>query len=367
MRSRSQEEMQDGLEVLRPGLLTTVQDRGRYGYQKFGVPVSGAVDEIALRVGNILVGNSQDAAGLEITAEGPELRVLATLALALTGAPMQATLDGERVPGWECFLARPGQVLDIRGARQGLRAYLAVAGGLAVPRVLGSRSTCLVARFGGFQGRAVQAGDILPAGLAPCVVEGLAGLAAPEEWRSGLEATTAVRVVLGPQEDAFSETGLRTFLEATYRVTPHTDRMGCRLDGPAIAHKETADIISDWVPMGGIQVPGDAKPIVLLADRQTTGGYAKIATVIWPDLGRIAQRRPGEAVRFRAVSVEEAQGIARQTEEALAGLPGRLVWGRMWDEAAAWGEAPGEISLPAETPCGPDAPRTPASRDRGTR
>ncbi len=345
----------DGLAVMRPGLLTTVQDRGRYGYQKFGVPVSGAADEIALRVGNILVGNPQNAAGLEITAEGPEVRALADLVLALTGAPVQATLDGEPVPWWECFLARSGQVLDVRGVRRGLRAYLTVAGGIAVPRVLRSRSTCLVGRFGGFEGRAVQAGDVLPVGTPLRPPERLAGLAAPEEWRPCWKPTAAVRVVLGPQDDAFTEEGRQTFLEATYRVTPHTDRMGCRLEGPAIAHRATADIISDWVPMGGVQVPGDAKPIVLLADRQTTGGYAKIATVIWPDLGLIAQRRPGEAVRFQAVSADEAQEIARRTEAALAALPEQLVWGRMWDAAAATGEIPGEIYLQRTTPSTPDA------------
>jgi KipI family sensor histidine kinase inhibitor len=345
----------DGLAVLRPGLLTTVQDRGRYGYQKFGVPVSGAADQIALRVGNILVGNPQTAAGLEITAEGPELRALTDLVLALTGAPVQATLDGEPVPCWECFRARSGQVLDLRGVQHGLRAYLTVAGGVAVPRVLRSRSTCLVGRFGGFEGRAVQAGDVLPAGTPLRPPERLAGLAAPEEWRPGWKPTAAVRVVLGPQDDAFTEEGRQTFLEATYRVSPHTDRMGCRLEGPAIAHRATADIISDWVPMGGVQVPGDAKPIVLLADRQTTGGYTKIATVIWPDLGLIAQRRPGEAVRFQAVSVDEAQEITRRTEAALAALPEQLVWGRMWDAAAATGEIPGEIYLQRTPLSAPDA------------
>ncbi len=345
----------DGLAVLRAGLLTTVQDRGRYGYQKYGVPVSGALDEFAFRVGNTLVGNAQDAAGLEITAEGPELRLLTDLALALTGAPVQAVLDGEPAPSWECFLARAGQVLDIRGVRRGLRAYLAVAGGIAVPCVLQSRSTCLVARFGGFAGRALEIGDVLPIGITGRPPDLLAGRGAPLEYRQWQEGTACVRVLLGPQEDAFTEEGHRTFLEAAYRVTPHTDRMGCRLQGPAIAHRDAADILSDWIPMGADQVPGDAHPIVLLSDRQTTGGYAKIATVISADLGAIAQRRPGETVTFQAVSEEEAQEIARQAEGALAALAEHLVWGRMWDAAAATGEVPGEIPLEREPPSGPDA------------
>jgi allophanate hydrolase subunit 2 len=152
-----------------------------------------------------------------------------------------------------------------------------------------------------------------------------------------------IRVILGPQEDAFTEEGRRTFLESIYQVTPHTDRMGCRLDGPRITHRDVPDIISDWVPLGGIQVPGDGKPIVLLADRQTTGGYAKIATVIRPDLGLVAQCRPGDRVRFRAVSVAEAQAAFREVEEALAALPDGLVGAANWTYAAELGEVPGGI------------------------
>ncbi|MBI4840378.1 MAG: 5-oxoprolinase/urea amidolyase family protein [candidate division NC10 bacterium] len=335
------------IEVLRPGLLTTVQDRGRIGYQKFGVPASGAVDEIALRVGNILVGNAQRAAGMEITALGPQLRFLADAVVALTGAEVDADLDGKPVPCYQSFLVRAGQVLDVRTCSRGLRAYLAVAGGIDVPVLLGSRSTCLVAGFGGFHGRALAAGDVLRVGAPDGSLTSLCRREVQGEWRPHHESEATVRVVLGPQEDAFSQAGRHTFLDAVYRVSPHADRMGCRLDGPVIAHRDSADIISDWIPPGGVQVPGDGKPIILLADRQTTGGYPKIATVIGADIPLVAQSRPGDALRFRAISVKEARAIAREIEAALAALPARLVTAERWTYGAELGEVPGEIPLAA--------------------
>ena len=346
------------IEVLRPGLLTTVQDRGRVGYQKFGVPVSGAVDEIALRVGNILVGNPQGAAALEITALGPELRFLADAVVALTGAEVEADLDGRSVPWYQSFRIRAGQALDVRTCTRGLRAYLAVAGGIDVPVLLGSRSTCLVAGFGGFHGRGLAPSDVLRVGAPSAPAANLSGREVPGEWRPRRESSATVRVVLGPQDDAFTEEGRRTFLESVYRVSPHADRMGCRLDGPVIAHRSSADIISDWIPPGGVQIPGDGKPIVLLADRQTTGGYPKIATVIGPDIPLVAQSRPGDALRFRAVSVKEAQAIALEIEAALEDLPARLLIAERWTYGAELGEVPGEIPMATAG----DVPRAVPSR-----
>jgi biotin-dependent carboxylase-like uncharacterized protein len=334
------------IEVLRPGLLTTVQDHGRFGYQKFGVPVSGAVDAIALRVANLLVGNPQSAAALEITALGPHVRFLADTVMALTGAEVQADLDGRPAPWYQSVLVRAGQTLDVQACTRGLRCYLAVAGGIDVPALLGSRSTCLAAAFGGFQGRALAAGDVLRVGSPSGPLVDLARRDVPEEWGLRPESPGTLRVVLGPQDDAFTEHGLRIFLEATYQVTQHTDRMGCRLDGPEIPHRESADLISDWVPMGGVQVPGDRKPIILLADRQTTGGYPKIATVIGPDLPLVAQCRPGDSLRFQAITRVEAQAIAREVETALRTLVPRPVSGEGWTYAAELGEVPGVIPLP---------------------
>jgi len=343
-----------GIELLRGGLLTTVQDRGRIGTQKFGVPVSGAMDEVALRVGNALVGNWQGAAGLEITVAGPRLRFLADSVVALTGAELDADLDGVPIPWYESFRVRADQVLDLRNCLTGFRAYLTVAGGIDVPLVLGSRSASLVAGFGGGTGRALREGDRLPIGAA---IGESAERIAPCRWRPSAQQPATVRVVLGPEDDAFNAEGIQTFLSGTYEVTAKVDRMGCRLDGPRIAHAGPADILSDWIPPGGIQVPGEGKPIILLADRQTTGGYTKIATVIGADLGRVAQQRPGALVCFRAVSAEDAEAVARQLESDLARLPDCLIDAGIWQVLADTGEIPDPAAAPSEAghPTG-DAP-----------
>ena len=345
--------MTTAFEVLQPGLLTTVQDRGRCGYQKYGVPVSGAVDDTALRLGNRLVGNPPDAAGLEITALGPTLRVCADRVIALTGAETHAELDGAPVPHSTSLWVRAGQVLSIGPCVRGLRGYLAVAGGVEVPVVLGSRATNLVARFGGYQGRALAAGDVLATGAAAAPAEVFSGRTVPARWRPRFESPLTVRVVLGPQADAFTAEGVETFLASTYQVTQQTDRMGCRLDGPTIAHRGAADILSDWIPPGGVQVPGNGKPIILLADRQTTGGYTKIATVIGPDVARVAQCPPGDGIRFQAVTPEAAGVIVQEFEAALATLVPEGVGMDPWVELSAVGEVPGAIPVePVSSPGG---------------
>lgn len=326
-----------GFDVLRAGLLTTVQDRGRIGCQKFGVTVSGAMDEVALRVGNSLVGNPQDAAGLEISLLGPQIRLRTDCVLALTGAEMDADLDGQPVPWYEAFVGRAGQVLDIRHCRRGMRAYLTVGGGIDVPVRLGSRSTSLAAGFGGFGGRALRDGDVLRVRSVAGASTRWSGQSAPDGLRPTFGSPQTVRVVFGPQDDAFTEAGRRTLLGSSYEVSPASDRMGCRLEGPTIQHVGPADIISDWIPLGGIQVPGNGKPIVLLADRQTTGGYTKIATVIGPDIPRLAQLRPGETVRFDAVTVDEAQTVARAVERDLVRLDIDASDAALWAEGLAGG------------------------------
>jgi len=325
------------LEFIRAGLLTTVQDCGRIGCQKFGVTVSGAVDGVALRIGNMLVGNPQNTAGLEISFLGPEIRLRTDLILALTGAEMDASLDGQPVPWHEAFVGRTGQVLDIRHCRRGMRAYLTIGGGIDVAVLLGSRSTSLAAGFGGFGGRPLRDGDVLAVGTVAGAFGRWTGQSAPEGLRPVFGSPQTVRVVFGPQDDAFTEAGRRTLLESAYEVSPASDRMGCRLEGPAIQHVGPADIISDWIPLGGIQVPGNGKPIVLLADRQTTGGYTKIATVIGPDISRVAQLRPGEGVRFQAVAVEEAQAVARVLERDLVRLDVVATDAALWAEGLASG------------------------------
>lgn len=321
--------MSAALEVLRPGLCTTVQDLGRPGYQKYGVPVSGALDEWALGVANALVGNAPGEAGLEVTGVGPVLRVRGGALLAVAGAEFALELDGTSVPPFAAFRARDGQTLAFGECRSGVRAYVAAAGGIDAPLVLGSRSTCLSGRYGGHEGRAFREGDILPLRLLGADSRGEGGFL-PRRLRPRHGPLVELRVVPGPQDDAFTDEGVATFLGSEYRITPNADRMGYRLDGPPITHVKGADIISDAIASGAIQVPGDGQPIVLLADRQTTGGYTKIGAVIRPDLPALAQARTGDRVRFRQVGLAEACAALaafvarlREAEEALVAPPPR--------------------------------------------
>ena len=342
------------LEILEPGLMTTVQDRGRYGYQRFGVPVSGALDWFAMRAANTLVGNGSDAAGLEMTVLGPRVRFLAPTRIALAGADLAPSIDGEPVPMWEAVPVDMDSILSFQGARDGIRCYLAAAGGIDVPVVMGSRSTYVKGAIGGAGGRPLQAGDVVSTfpreseNDAP--VHGL-----PEDQRPYYGHDHRVRVVLGPQDEAFTEEGMKTFLASQYAVAIQSDRIGYRLEGPAIEHRAGADIVSDGTPHGAVQVPGDGQPIVLLADRGTTGGYAKIATVISADIGKLAQAMPKDTLSFEAVTVEEAQSILREqvgmldairrgtTEKTDGGKLGIVVDGEAYEVVDASGDA---IALP---------------------
>ena len=308
------------LEVIDPGMFTTVQDRGRYGYQRFGVPVSGAMDEFALRAANLLVGNEDGAAALEMTVIGPSLRFLADTWIAVTGSDLSPRLDGESLPRWETVQVAAGSELTFHGMEDGMRAYLAVAGGIDVPTVMGSRSTYAGAGFGGLEGRALTKGDVVSRpnnAPEPEFVQ--------RRLPDGYVAPTYgehhdLDVILGPQRESFTAEAIETLLGATYVVSMDSDRMGCRLDGPRIVHKTGPDIVSDGNPPGAIQVPGDGLPMILLADRGTTGGYAKIATVVSSDLGELAQAVPGHTVSFNAVTVDEAHDALRQREAVLRAI-----------------------------------------------
>ena len=309
----------DVIEVQDGGLFTTVQDLGRYGYQRYGVPVAGAMDQCALRIANVLVGNQEADAGLEITVAGPRLWFLADTLISITGADLGPRLDDVPVAMWRAIIAPQGATMSFTGPRDGVRAYLAIAGGIDVPQVLGSRSTYTRSRLGGLEGRALQAGDRLSAvGDAP--VNQVEGRVMPGEQVPSYGTSHALRVVLGPQDDAFSQKGIQTFLSATYTATPQSDRVGYRFQGPQIQHKGSADIVSDGIPFGAVQVTGDGMPIVLLADRGTTGGYTKIATVISVDLAEVAQSMPGHTVSFQSVTVEEAHQSLRQQESLIQQL-----------------------------------------------
>lgn len=309
------------LEVIQPGPLTTVQDLGRYGYQQYGVPPSGAVDNYAYRIGNLLVGNEESLASLEITLFGGKLRFLCQTVIAITGADLAPTLNGNSIPLWETVPVRPGDIISFPRLRSGCRAYLAVAGGISVPKVMGSASTLIKAGIGGFAGRALRQGDILHTVKVSSATV-MARL--PPEFVPSYGDQIELRVILGPQDDYFTEAGINTFLQSEYTVSIQADRMGYRLEGPRIEHRSKADIISDGIPLGAVQIPGDGLPIILLADRQTTGGYAKIATVISVDIPKIAQAKPGDKVRFKRVSEDEALTLLNEYEQKILWLRRRL-------------------------------------------
>jgi len=299
------------LEVLDPGLLTTVQDAGRKGWARYGIPPSGPLDTAAFAAANALVDNPPDAAALEITLAGPTLRVSRECLIAVCGADFELWVGTLPVPLWHAVYVRAGRLITFGVRRSGARAYLAISGGIALPPFLGSRSTYLPGGFGGLDGRALRAGDRLPLGVmrARDLPQG-AGRVWPVQRRPPYTPQPTLRVLLGPQDDAFTAEGLATLLNSAYRITPQADRMGARLQGPTVAHRGLAGVVSDGVVVGSVQVPPDGQPIVMLADHQTTGGYPKIATVLRADLPLLAQCLPGHYVRFAAVTLTEAQRVA---------------------------------------------------------
>lgn len=302
------------VEILDPGFLTTVQDLGRFGYQRLGIPTAGAMDPFALRAANALVGNDQGAACLECTLVGPRVRFTEACLIAIAGADLGPRLEGRDIEGWKAHLVRPGAVLEFGGRRSGARAYLAVSGGIALEPWLGSRSTYLLASVGGLEGRALKEGDLLPIG------RGSVTLSRPSispDRRPPYSDNPTVRVILGPHWDRFTEEGIHTFLSNGYEITGDSNRMGYRLEGPKIAHTRGPDLISCGIPLGGIQVPGSGQPIVLMADHQTTGGYTMIATVIQADIPLVAQCLPGERLRFRTVEMEEARASYRRLVDGI--------------------------------------------------
>jgi biotin-dependent carboxylase-like uncharacterized protein len=304
-------------EVLEPGILTTIQDLGRYGFSQFGVPPSGALDPFSSRVGNLLVGNPEREACIEITVMGLKLKALREAVIAVTGGDLSPTLNGEPLEMWRTHLLVEGDIINFKKVRTGCRAYLATSGGLIFPQVMGSRSTYLSGRFGGLDGRALRKGDILS---SPDIRSSLSqlGFRFPGDWIPKFEKEALLRVIPGPQDSHFTEKGFRTFSSSFYEVTPQCDRMGVRLQGPRIERRSEVEesIISEGLITGTIQVPGDGKPIIILTEL-VTGGYTKIATVISTDLTRVAQLKPGDRVRFAPVSVEEAHHILREQEEQL--------------------------------------------------
>ena len=307
-----------GIQIINGGFLTTIQDMGRYGYQETGMSVSGVMDTRAASLANILVGNDTNEAVIEITMMGPTMKFTEDEIIAVTGGDLGAKIDGKPVERYRAVLVKAGQTLSFMGMYGGSRAYIAFAGGLDIPVVMGSRSTNLKSKVGGYEGRKLGTGDEIafraPASWLPHMAERVYGLPSygAKEW--------TLRVVMGPQDDCFTDKGINTFLNSTYTISNEYDRMGCRMDGPVIEHVTDGNIISDGIAFGAIQVPTEGKPIIMMADRQTTGGYTKIANVISADFRLLGQLKAGDKVKFEKVSIQAAQEALLNQRAALRTL-----------------------------------------------
>ncbi|MDT8862687.1 biotin-dependent carboxyltransferase family protein [Alkalihalobacillus sp. MEB130] len=313
------------LKVLKPGLLTTIQDLGRTGFQKHGVIMSGAMDPLALRIANLLVGNAEDEAALEMTLAGSSLRFEKDALIAIAGGNLSSTIDNQSIPIHRPIFVKKNSILSFGPAKTGCRCYVAISGGLVVSDVMGSKSTYLRAKLGGFEGRALDVGDVIE-------------FKQNQEWdmweesqnkyrscivsRWGLNSTLVqnkrkeIRIIPGPHYQQFTKESQDQLFHSSFKVTPQSDRMGYRLSGPSLRVINKVELLSEGVTFGTIQVPPDGNPIILLADRQTIGGYPKIGQVIEVDIPAVAQLKPGEKISFSCVSIEEAEKllIRRETE-----------------------------------------------------
>jgi antagonist of KipI len=345
------------LRIVGAGLLTTVQDLGRPNHQRQGIPVGGAMDRMALRVGNALIGNEEGAAALEATLVGPTIAFERAVLIAITGADLEATVDGRRIPTWHPVCVPRGATLRFGKAAVGCRAYIALAGGIEVPPVFGSRSTYLRASFGGYEGRALRVGDVVdvgePSALSRAIGDSVRGSAPSTatvsargetnsvvvaRWSAGVtlrprySSEPVVRLVAGAHTDALARESRAALAGSSFRVSASSDRMGYRLEGQTLALRRPMELLSEAVTFGTVQLPPGGAPIVLMADRQTTGGYPRIGEVASIDLPLIAQLKPGDRLRFRLVSLEHAQrwylAEERELAQARAGIAFRFSKGR---------------------------------------
>ncbi|MRG86301.1 5-oxoprolinase subunit C family protein [Salinibacillus xinjiangensis] len=325
------------IKVLKPGLLTSIQDLGRYGYQKYGVIASGVMDPFSHRVANLLVGNDENCPTMEISLLGPVIEFQQDAIISICGGNLTPTIDYKPIYMWRTIFVKKGSELRFGPAETGCRAYLAVAGGFDIPIIMDSYSTYLRGEIGGYHGRALQAGDEVAFGdsseRANRIMDKLvkanrdssqsfmdANWSVATEMLPELTGRSAVRVTKGRQYELFSEESQKQFQAESFRVSTQSDRMGYRLEGPALHLKEPEELISEAVSFGSVQVPSDGNPIVLLADRQTTGGYPKIAQVATVDLPCMAQLKPGEAVRFEFINHSEAQRLYLAREQYMRSL-----------------------------------------------
>ncbi len=321
------------MKIIKPGLQTTVQDAGRYGYQRYGVIVSGVMDRLAQRIGNILVGNDVDAAVLEMTMKGPEIEFEEDSLITVTGGDLSPTINDQSVKRWRPVYVKAGTTLKFGACKSGCRAYLAVGGGVDVPEVMGSRSTYLRAEFGGFNGRALKEGDRLTSGTpserSKQILALFVNLDEPfiesdwsfaSEWSPELRDQTVIRFIPGREWMDFTNESQELFTETEFELTPQSDRMGFRFKGEKLKRTHERDMISEGVAFGTIQVPSEGNPIVLLADRQTAGGYPKIAQIASVDFSKVTQLKPGEKVRFQKITQKEAEMLVLEQEQHLQQL-----------------------------------------------
>lgn len=304
-----------GLVIKKPGVTTTVQDMGRFGYMGSGFSPSGVMDSRAFHIANILVENGPNDCVLEFALAGPTVRFTTGTFIALTGADFSPTINGEAVPMYTALQVERGSILSFGAPRRGVYGYLAIAGSsLNVPEVMGSRSTNMKCEIGGWRGRALDPGDYIPFTTKSVdYLPNLGSHSVPYDTFYGKAGgIVELRAVPGPQDDMFTQAGLDTFFGEEFTTTVKSDRMGYRMDGPEVETKSGSDIISDGIAFGAVQIPSHGRPIIMLADRQTTGGYAKIATVASVDIPKLVQCQPGTKVRFQRISVHEAQDLCRR-------------------------------------------------------
>ena len=311
-----------GIRVLKAGMLTTVQDLGRNVYQSQGFSVAGVMDVRSFKIANLLLDNPENEAVLEFTLIGPTLQFTSDTIIAITGGDFQPTVNGEPAPMYTALYMKRGDILKFGSARTGSRGYIAFSSYLDIPVVMGSRCTNLKSKIGGYKGRKLKDEDYIGFRIKRRYLPYF--LSRKLDLDEFDEEEVTLRVVMGPQDDMFTKQGIHTLLSETYTVTSDFDRMGCRLEGPFIASKNGSDIISDGIAFGSIQVPAHGKPIVLLADRQTTGGYAKIATVASVDIPKLVQRKTDHKIRFQAITVEEAQKLYLEEEEQYVAMRSQI-------------------------------------------
>ncbi|MED4533007.1 biotin-dependent carboxyltransferase family protein [Metabacillus fastidiosus] len=317
------------IHILKPGLLTAVQDMGRYGFQKYGVIVSGVMDSFASRIANIVVGNDENEAVLELTLTGPTLQFVKDSVISICGADFSPKVNGQRLPLWRPIFIQSGSIIHFSNVKEGCRAYIAVSGGINVPVVMGSKSTYIRAQIGGFKGRPLKRGDIIPvkapAGYAIQLMGKLSRM--EEETFSTVNWTVHhvlrksytrnIRFIRGPQFGLFSNETITTFEQNYFQISPQSDRMGYRLTGHILSTIEKIELFSEAVPIGTIQVPPDGNPIILMADRQTTGGYPILGIVASIDIPVLAQMKPGDKIKLKEITLEDAEKELIERETAL--------------------------------------------------